>query len=78
MAQHGLTPEQRERIIAIRDASPKTTYKVLAGKFGCSVAHVAAIVCGRSGKQPEKPKPKPQIRPNVMPGITLAQLTARR
>jgi hypothetical protein len=78
MAKPGLTPEQRQRIIRMRDANPKLRYKTLATKFGCSVAHIASIICGRASKPVETPKPRPQIRPNVMPGITLAQLTARR
>lgn len=54
-------------------------YKNIASEFGCSIAHVAAIISGRVGVNDDKmaPEPKPHV-PNAMPGITLKQLTARR
>jgi hypothetical protein len=72
-----LSPEQRQRIIDLRDENPKLRYKTLAVRFGCSIAYVASIISGRSGKAAPKPK-APRLMPNVMPGITMAQLTARR
>jgi hypothetical protein len=78
MARACLTPEQRQRICAMREANPKLKYRVLALKFGCSIPHIAAIISGSSSKPEAPAKAKPPIKPNVMPGITMAQLTARR
>jgi hypothetical protein len=51
-------------------------YKEIAHIFGCSVPHVANVMTGRIGANDKPTPPKPALRLNVMPGITLGQLTA--
>jgi hypothetical protein len=79
-----LTPEEREAIREVRRNNPRMTLGAIAARFGVSEGCICQILSGRiysseyKAIPASKQKPKPTIRPNVMPGISMARLTAGR
>jgi len=80
------TPEQRQEIRDLHAEQPSLRYKQIAAQFGCSIAYVAAIICGRGGKEPSPPMRTTRQPPactvqqpgSIIRPIPLSRLTARR
>jgi hypothetical protein len=74
-----------ERVLAIRRANPEASTRLIAKKAGISnvmvwkILHQAGaetprIRSSRAGEVRQPPKSKPEIRPHMMPGLTLSLL----
>lgn len=78
-----------DRVLAIRRANPGASTRFIAAKAGISNVMVWKILnaagadmprirVSRAGQVKHEPKPRPEIRPHMMPGLTLSLLMGGR
>lgn len=74
------TPEKQAQIIGFRADHPHMTLEDIGRRFGTTGSYVSTL-CQRAALREQSERilqPKPEIRPHMMPGLTLSLLMGGR